>query len=255
MSRIRNFCAKSLKEIIKGNYYLELSQDDINYLETELASLNKVDKIAEILLKLNKHTKTGSLSFSFTDELINRIKHRNIDDLFYEDHSWPEVYENDDLTEKEKDDLEDIFNIEYSLAREACYENFSNESCERIFPITKKKKLSSTKNDGISIYENCHSGICVIKKEKEKEKIPEVYIDNIVKMNVLKTVSKGSIKRIIKTEVCYNLYELLEYLYKLEINRNYTCNITLTKDELVKIKNILGVEYLVYRFYRDNNCR
>ena len=190
MSRIRNFCAKSLKEIIKGKYYLELNQDDINYLELELCELNKVDVIAGILLKLNKHTKTGSLSFSFTDELINRIKHRNIDDLFYEDYGWPEVYENDDLTDEEKDDLENIFNIEFSITREACYENFSNENSERIFPVTKKKKISTRKKDGISIYENCHSGICVIKKEKQKEKVPESYTDNIVKMNVLKTVSK-----------------------------------------------------------------
>lgn len=237
-------CGKAITEIMREKPYAKLSIDDLQFFASVICQLN-INELKLAFLRLNKHTKTGSLSFTYTDNIIKGIREKNEDDLklFIMNRDWPEVYDNPDLTVEEMDALEKISIEETKLVRNALYKAMIKENKDRCIFTTCDTRREVVKGKNLSIYEDCYN-LCFEKRKKEEIDVPN-YLSNIVPIE--RKVSKAYVE--VKTEVCYSFYDVLKHLY---VNEHTGArNLELSYSETKIVRETLDLEYRIYNNYME----
>jgi len=237
-------CGKAIGEVMRGKPYQNLTIDDLRFMGTVVCKL-ETNELKLMFLRLNKHTRTGSLSFSYTNQVIQAIQNHDESKLLetIASRDWPEVFDNPDLTSEEMDALERISIEETKIVRNAMYAALCKENADRTIFTTCDTRREIVKGKKLSIYEDCYN-LCF--QNKEKKEIPN-YLSNVVPVE--REVVKEKAVVHIKTEVCYFFYDVLDHLFSDALTSTGT--LSLTADETKIIREALDFEYRIYRNYRN----
>ena len=154
-----------------------LSEDDRNFAINEIIDAKLDDQdLAKFIHQIYKLSNTGRFSLTYNLDLDSHIKAKipiRIKELIQvsgDEKAWPELYDNNYLTEIDINVIEKMSNREYYAILNTIQTASSSKDFENIIPcVTTQDDAIYLEKDGIyhtSIYSKCYNNVCLSESQQ-----------------------------------------------------------------------------------------
>lgn len=256
----------------------EFNNEDINYtlkalLGTRLLKDEIYQQLSKFITHINKKSYTGRFSLLYNYDFDQSVKGRNIERvqlLSYVDSesSFPELYENEYLSEKEKEGIEKQYQREVL----ATYNTIDHVSSSRsgnnsgygenlLYPCSYTLEGYMVDSDGVksgkTLYNECYKEVCIFEKDVMGEDV-ELYEESGVVNNTLLMPQYSNEDGMFYIK-CYTILDIIDKayrrIYKMErqqdVDEMEERKMNISGEMLNMVKKRFGKELNMYRYYKD----
>jgi len=185
-----------------------------------LPKKNYIDQLIRIALHLSQRTYSGYYSLSFNAEVREIPLSEDVFQILPQiskEHFYPELYENDLLTLREKNSLIDRHNYEFSVLKKAFLEAIDSYTLNVPQFFRKHDEILLEDADAKDAYSQCYNQVCIKEEFKITKSLRDLDTPTFSSPALTQVIMDGLPGQILKT-YCLPTKDLLISIAKNEIN-------------------------------------